>query len=142
MPLADVNPDLGTDFYCLFDLDPNLTIVSGRSTLAQALFRRLITASKTLFGGLIDGVSDEELSYGTDLRARLNAPMESPQSLQRDIERECLKDERVADCRASVTTVEATGQIQVDIAVTDSKGTFPMVITVDKLTGAMLLGKT
>lgn len=139
MTLPVVNPDLGSDFYCLFDLDPNLTVVSGRTALAQSSFRRLITPAATLYGGLLQGVSDEELAYGTDLRSYLNAPMLTGAAIQRAVEKEVLKDERANDCHAEATAVEATGLIEIDVALTDGKGPFPFTVTVDKLTGAMLL---
>jgi len=92
----DFENPLGVDFACVDDLDANLSLVEGRTALAQSTARRIITPR----GGLY-----YDPNYGTDIRGRLHRPF--PAALTaRLVEQEALKDERVENAGASVEFVE------------------------------------
>lgn len=120
--------DLGSDFAGISDIDANLSSVSGRRCLAEALATRL----STVRGGLLG-----DPSYGDSLLFRLNAPV-SEVLLARRIEKECLKDERVADVFASVTYSAATASASIILTITDDDGPFELVLEVSQLTVELL----
>lgn len=122
--------DLGTTLSCIFDCTAEYAVVSGRTCLAQALARRLITPR----GGLID-----DPNYGFDLTQFLNADM-SPTDIaqcESGTEGECVKDERVLSADASVS-VTPTGSLIVTITVTDADGPFSLVLAVSDVTVQLL----
>ena len=120
---------LGTDFYCIDDLDANLTLVSERVCLAHAVVRRVSTPS---FGLHYDG------NYGYDIREELGKPQGSPNRLAAHrIEAEALKDERVSNAAATVTYVavadapdKQNDELTVDIWLEDDGGPFELVAAV------------
>ena len=122
--------DLGTDLSGISDLDPAMLEVSGRTGLAQAIARRLITPR----GRLID-----DPNYGFDLTGRVGNDL-GPRDiaiLESGIEAECLKDERVIT--ADVTVVLGAGGIlTVSIGLQDGAGPFTLVLAVSDVTVALL----
>ena len=124
--------DYGTDLACVTDLDPNMAEITGRRVLAEALARRLTCPR----GGLID-----DPTYGYDLRAFLNADIDTP-TLSRiagQVAAECLKDERVVGCSASVLFPSA-GIMVVTVNVTDFAGPFPLVLSITAVNVTILAG--
>lgn len=90
---------LGTDFSCIEDLDADLSLVSAEEGHAQAIARRLITDRAGLFYAR---------SYGRNLKRYLNATVSDVGTLQAQIEREALEDERTLTAKAEVTLASRT----------------------------------
>lgn len=123
--------DLGSDFSGILDLDPALTVVSGIRCLAEALARRLTTPAGTLLG---------DPDYGHDLRQYINSAFQSTTRIEAAIENECLKDERVIGCEATVTYNAATQTLTSEISITVSDElSFTFTLMVTELTAAILL---
>lgn len=122
---------LGSDFAGILDIDPALTIVSGARCLAEALGRRLTTPRGRLLG---------DPDYGFDLRQYVNSGFSDPSVIEIGIENECLKDERVRGCSATVSYNASTQTITADIAVkiSDEDG-FPFTLTISDLSASVLL---
>ena len=127
--------NLGTDFSCVDDLDPNLSSIDGRIGLGQAAARRISTARTTLF-------YDNE--YGTDVRSQLNERHREEITAQA-VEAEVLKDERVQDVEATITFVEVPqsadetdGDLRIELLLTDASGPFQLTISVSGLTVTLL----
>jgi len=99
----------GRDTWCLDSLQPG-RMVSGRALVAQALFRRWTTPRGTLSGG------PEEDIYGIDVvgfvgAAALPVVLGALPGMMRA---EALKDDRVSDCRVTITSAtEADGTVMV-----------------------------
>lgn len=140
IPVAPPNPlanqatstvDFGQDFDFLNQLDANLGLVSGLANLGQALAHRLETPRGGLF---------YDPNYGTDVRAYLNEQMSSADvaRLAADINSECLKDERVLTCDASVQFVPATSSLAVNINASTAAGPFNFILSVTSVTVTLL----
>lgn len=123
--------DLGSDFSCITDITPTLKTVEGIECLAEGLLRRLITPRGGLYG---------DPHYGTDIRNFLNQSGVTAAQVESAIQTECLKDERVAEIAADVTsTGVGTQTITADIRVTAYNGvSFEFTISVGQLTAAIL----
>jgi len=121
--------DLGSDFYCIDDLDPNLSVVEDRVCLAHAAVRHVSTPS---FGLFYDG------NYGYDIREELGKPQGPANRISAHrIETEILKDERVNNVAATVEFVdvatapdEANDELTMDIWLQDDDGPFELVAAV------------
>lgn len=111
--------DLGSDIAGVTDLDPALSIVTGRRALAEAIMRRL-TSRK---GSLPD---DED--YGYDLRLLIGSAVTREQ-VEQGVRSQVFADERVEDAEVTVTFIGET--IQVDLRITDGDGPFSLVLGVD-----------
>jgi len=120
---------LGSDFSCVTDLDVNLAVVSGRTALAQALCRRLMTRRAGLWYAP---------NYGTDLRQFLNTAPVQTSIVEQAAENECLKDERVEDISATAEHLEARQTIQLKLRITEAGGTFDLTVLVSALTVELL----
>jgi hypothetical protein len=120
--------ELGSDFNLLTDLDPNLSAVSEETAFLQALCRRLQTPR----GGLW-----YDLDYGTDLRQFVNAQNVQAFAVEQAVEQECLKDERVQTCSATVTRGD-DGSLTVSISVEAAEGPFEFTLLVSSLTVELL----
>jgi hypothetical protein len=120
---------LGSDFYCIDDLDPNLSVVEERDCLAQASVRRISTPKYGLF---YDG------DYGYDVRQELGKPQGQPNRLSASrIETQVLMDERVNNSAAEVEFVsvadspdESDDSLNITISITDDDGPFELVTTI------------
>jgi len=117
--------DLGSDIHGVTDLDASLSFVSGRRCLQEALARRIMAP----LGALID-----DPNWGVGIGDAIGEPQTSPAVLEMRIERQCLEDERVLECDATVTVNDATSEVTVTVSVTDADGTFALVLTPDQLT--------
>lgn len=119
--------DYGSDFSCATDLETTLVTVSGRTTVIQAIVRRLGTPRGRLKG---------DADYGFDLAGYCNDDV-SPRDLawiQSQIEAECLKDERVIGALATVTLAASdimTVTLALDLSDADS---FELVLSVSVVT--------
>lgn len=113
--------DLGSDIAGVTDLDPALSIVTGRRALAEAIMRRL-TSRK---GSLPD---DED--YGYDLRLLIGSAVTREQ-VEQGVRSQVFAEERVEDAEVTVTFIGET--IQVDLRITDGDGPFSLVLGVDAL---------
>lgn len=119
--------DLGTDFACAFDLDPQMSEVSGRRALIECIARRL----QTPHGGLW---YDDD--YGYDVRQFLSAPVIASGELASNVEAEAEKDERVSSASCRVSFNGKTLLIKLEIA--DSAGPFSFVLAVSDVTVEIL----
>lgn len=124
---ADGSELLGLDVLCLADLDPQLVLIGGRALLAQDLAHRFETPTGGLF---YDG------SYGYDLRALLNAPLDEGDvpRIAAAVEAQCLLDERVGLARADVTLFRSENRLRVAVSVLCAEGPFSFVLLVSELT--------
>ena len=113
----DLNDPLGTDFGGVDDIDNNLTPVSGRLCLAQAIARRWITDPGELFYAP---------DYGAGLLRYVSGSTDNVSTLPARLENEARKDERVEDCKVSVDLVNET--LRVDGRIIDAVGPFNLVL--------------
>jgi hypothetical protein len=112
-------------------LDYALTKVSGRTSLAHRIIRRLTTPR----GGLFYAPS-----YGYDLAELIGSTVPVSVVEQRVLE-QVLYEEEVSDARTVATLANDT--LTVDISVVDDDGPFELVLTSTELTvSAMLNGST
>jgi hypothetical protein len=110
----------GSDFYCIDDIDPALTVVSGNDCLGQALVRRIGTPRLMLF---------YDPDYGIDARRYLGRPA-NPNVTSQAVANECLKDERVEDLTAGVMTIT--------LHVDGDDGPFALTVLIDDLSTTLL----
>ena len=117
MPYDPRDP-LGTTISCVDDVDRNLTYVSGRRALAEAVARRWITDPGELFYAP---------DYDAGLRRLLSAQATGTGAIAARLEAEARKDERVEACKVDVTAVgeriEIIGQLN------DAQGPFTFTFT-------------
>jgi len=125
------DPLHGTDFWCEFDIDPNLTVVSGRKGLAQAVARRVLAQPGTL-------IYDDD--YGAGAGAYLNGPVPSAEEVARICVKEALKDERIIDAAADVTL--SGEDLVIKLLLQDQYGPFALTLTADALTTEILTENT
>lgn len=118
--------ELGIDIASLTDLDPQLRLVGGQALLAQDLAHRFETPAGGLF---------YDDSYGYDLRALLNAPLDESAvpAIVAAVEAQCLLDERVDDVRADVTLYRSESRLRVLISVLCAEGPFSFYLLVSEL---------
>lgn len=126
--------ELGTDLGgSLTDLDANLSFVSGRRALLQALADRYQTPKGSLWYAP---------AYGDDLRRFIGSSVD-PRVIESAAEAEGLQDERVEDISATIAETDdqvlLTSTITLDIAVTDAEGPFEFTLQVSAL-GARIIG--
>ncbi len=136
MPYFDQDDPLGTDFSGVDDIDNNLTMVSGRKMLAQAIVRRWITDPGGLF-------YDPE--YGAGLLNYLSDIVDDVGSIAALLSAEARKDERVEDCQVSVVWDAATETLSVDGRIETAVGPFSLTLKLSEdnpLTLEVLDGST
>jgi len=120
---------LGTDFYGTTDLDPSLSVVSGRLALAQAVLRRLTSQRGTLL---------DDPTYGYDLRLLIGSAIREGEFEARILE-QVLAEEEVQDATLTLTYSLELSQLTVALVLTDTEGPFPLTVTVNELSAEMLL---
>jgi hypothetical protein len=123
--------DFGTDISCVTDLDPSLSVVSGRRLLAEAIARRWITVPGGLF---------YDAEYGGGLLLYLSGEMQSVDAIGAQLENEALKDERVLGAQVTVTFGGET--LRVRALLSDAQGPFPFTLLVSQLSVELLLEST
>jgi phage baseplate assembly protein W len=123
--------DFGTDIRCVDDIDPHLRLVSGAENVACALARRLRTKRGKLFYAR---------DYGRDLTAYVNADLTTTamHDLRKDVERECLKDERVTEAVARVSWDASASMIVVLVRAKGSGRDMRLVLGIDSVTVTVL----
>jgi hypothetical protein len=123
--------DLGTDVFCIDDIDPAFAVVSGSTAVAQAIARRFDTPR----GGLhYDG------EYGYDLVEWMNREITDADTFRIGlaVEAEALKDERVLAAEASATYDASTETLSIVLRGACSSGPFQLVMSVDDVTVTIL----
>jgi hypothetical protein len=120
--------DHGSDISCVFDVDANLTVVTGRLVLGQAIARRWLATPGSLF---------YDPTYGAGLIGFLSGTISTADEIASVLEDEALKDERVDACKVAVTVVGRTLEIQG--LLTDGEGPFPMTLNVSEVSATLLL---
>lgn len=128
----------GTDTAC-YDALQTGRLVTGPELVAQALFRRFITAR----GTLVDGADGEV--YGLDLQDFIGqiGPRSALDVLPDVIRAECLKDDRVESAEITVDVVlntDGTYQITatIDATLADEGGDFTLTVGVDQVSVSFL----
>lgn len=129
----------GLDTWCLSGLATGRT-VTGKTLVAQAIYRRLTTPRGTLSGG------DDEENYGFDVSEFVGAVDEDTVvvALPNMVRAEILKDDRLsaATVTSSVSRTTAgltTITLDVDAMLADSGETFSLTLGVSE-TGVAVLG--
>lgn len=130
--------DFGTDFSAIDDIDANLSLVSGRTCLMQALLRRLLTPR----GGLFYAPN-----YGTDIMRFVNTSTDA-RVIEQAIETELLQDERVDNVQCTVTIDEPADKsitggktFKIDLTLETAEGPFDLTASIDAITGKILLAE-
>ena len=126
---------LGIDLGCVFasnsaDLDPTGIEVSGRTCLAQAIARRLLTPR----GRLLD-----DPNYGFDVAGYMGDDLSTSDlaQIRAGIENECVKDERVEGATAELT-LAANGTLLINVTLSDADGPFTLVLAVSAVSVSIL----
>jgi phage baseplate assembly protein W len=124
--------DYGQDIGWTDDLDPAFAMVSGSICLLQALQRRLETSTGSLW---------YDPDYGLALHQYLKAAIPHVSVIASAIETQCMRDDRVADARATVTFDRYTSKLAADVAVTSVTGeTLSLTLAASDLTTTVLAG--
>lgn len=130
-PVLRLPPDplgFGTDVSTFPDLDPQFRLITGQRVVAEAVARRWLTPRGS--------VSYDE-TYGEDVRAYLNAPVDGPRlrALEAALQAQAVTDERV---QSAVVSLVATGtaaalRLRVTGRLVTAAGPFTLVLTVGQL---------
>jgi len=123
--------DFGSDFNCVFDVDANLTGVSGRLVLAQSIARRWLCIPGTLF---------YSRNWGAGLLGYLNGPLDSPDEIASRCEYEALQDERVASCEVQVS-IEGKSTLRVKGWIDPGDGPFPLTLLLSPSSFQLIVGE-
>jgi hypothetical protein len=128
--------NLGVDLYCIDDLDPALTLVSGTTALAHAAARRLGTDPGWLF-------YDAESGY--DARNQLHRPQRK-RVTSHACEAQLVQDERVRDAMVEVEYRELADPeegtpaqaLVLKLTLATDYGPFALTLGVDEVTISIL----
>jgi hypothetical protein len=124
--------ELGSDLGGVLDVDPALSVVSGRKALAQAVARRCSTPNGQLLW---------DVSYGYDLRGEVGAIVEAS-TVEGNIRTQCLLEEEVEDAEVTVTLDQATKTLRAVVRLTDGDGPFTFtIVSQEGLTIEVLAGE-
>lgn len=119
--------DLGSDLWCVDDLDPGLRVVSGKLGVAQAVARRWLSRTGDLF---------YDRSYGSvSVEDFVNAPV-TPFQAAAQLQAEALKDERVDDC--GVSTELAGDTFTISGRFDTAEGPFSLTLAINAVTAEVL----
>lgn len=132
--------DLGSDISAVDDIDANLSVcATAELAFAQALVRRITTPRGAIWYAP---------AYGYDIGAHVNTATD-PAVIEAAAASELLNDERVNDAEVTITVTEPTGDSttggktwSADVRVVTDEGPFEFVLSVDDVTGALLLALT
>lgn len=119
--------DLGEDFAGALDIDPSLSVVSGRRAHAEAVARRWYDRAGSLF---------YDRNYGAGIETYLNAAV-PPDTISAQLEQEALKDERTEDCTVAVTRGQES--LRIDGRLVDADGPFGLTVLASQLDVEVLL---
>lgn len=130
----------GVDVWCASGVVAG-RLARGRTVVAQALYRRLITPRGTLRGG------DEEAAYGLDLSEYVGAVGHETAvaALPGLVRGELLKDDRVADVNVAATSSADTAglvsiTLEIDVTLADESEPFALSVAVTDTSVALLGG--
>lgn len=121
----------GSDLYCIDDIDPALSVVSGNDCLGQALARRISTPRLGLF---------YDADYGIDARRYLGRAV-NPNVTSSAVENECMKDERLEDITVGVefdSDGEPPDNLSITLQCTNDEGPFELTVLIGDLTVELL----
>lgn len=106
------------------DVEPMLGLISGARVVTEAVARRLETRRGSLLGH-----PDEGLDIASLLSARITQAQ--ARLLQREIEREVLRDERVRTARVQVTMSASAQVLAIEVSGECGLGPFGLVLRLD-----------
>lgn len=112
------------------DLPAQFYFAEGTKNLGNHLARRLITPRGSMSWAPTDGF---------DVRSLINAEL-TPQARARaeaSIAAEAERDERVERCQSTITRVSSS-ELVVTLIITAAEGSFPLVLSVNSLSVALL----
>jgi hypothetical protein len=121
--------DYGLDVSTFPDLDPNASWIAGGRIVAEAVGRRLLTASGSLF---------YDTSAGYDLASLVGEGLTAKQTfrIQSIVKDEAEKDERVAEAGVEVTY--AAEKLTIRVTLSLAEGPFVLNLTIDQVGSATL----
>lgn len=121
----------GSDFAGIEDIDANWTFLEGdkpeQTALIQAVARRFVTPR---------GGNPWDQGYGYDLRLLVGSSIE-PSIAETQISQEARKDERIAECRATVVAVGEKWTVVIRCTPEDGD-VFSLTLEVTKVTVSLI----
>ncbi len=121
--------DLGTDFAGGNDLDPSMSLQSGRRALGDAIVRRLTTPR----GGLPDSPQ-----YGFDVTSLIGRNIEPNLVAQRVLE-QVRAEEEVEEAALDIEQSDDGSTLTLRIKVEDGEGAFELTVPVDELDATAII---
>jgi hypothetical protein len=115
--------ELGSDIAGVFDIGPTLAVATGRQALAEAILRRLFQQRGTLINAP---------PYGYDLHDTVGTIVVASRVEQKVLE-QVHAEEEVLKASVAAAFNQATGELVVDIKVTDAEGPFALTIKASDL---------
>jgi hypothetical protein len=122
--------DYGTDFAGVMDIGPTLREVSGPRCVAENVACRLVSPRGCLWYAP---------AYGFDVRQFLSGHLKDTGSIAAGVVEQAEQDERVDSADARVTFIGENLSIHLSLLL--SEGTFEFTLTVDKVSGRILLSE-
>ena len=114
------------------DLDERLSLTSGRRLLAEDLAARLMESPGGLYYDASYGFGLPDY-VGESITANDVAKIEAGAAAQ------CRLDERVLEASCSVDWNARTRRLRLSVFITDAEGPFEFVLSIEGVTGEMLL---
>jgi hypothetical protein len=122
--------DYGTDFAGVMDITPTLRGVEGPRCVIENIASRLVSPRGCLW---------YDPAYGFDVRQFLSGHVQDTGSIVAGVVEQAESDERVDSAEASVSFIGDA--LTISLSLTLSEGTFEYTLTVDKVTGKLLLSE-
>jgi hypothetical protein len=122
--------DYGSDFAGVMDISPTLREVSGARCVAENIASRLVSPRGCLWYAP---------EYGFDVRQFLSGHLKDSGPIASGVVDQAEQDERVDSADAKVTFIGENLVIQLSLVL--SEGTFEFTLTVDKVSGKILLSE-
>ena len=124
------DPDFGTDFACVDDIDKALSMVSGRTCLANAIARRLSTPQ-----GFLAQYWDDDPDYGFDLRGLQLADLNDADlpGYESTIKAQIERDQRVESATASLSLNRETNTLTASVHADTADGPFDLVLGISDI---------
>jgi len=126
---------LGSDISGVEDLDPALSVVTGRRALAEAVGRRYVTPA---------GTHPDDPFYGYDLSEAVGSGT-PPEEIEQHALAQARAEEEIEEASAVTEITGAIGEQTLEMLITlvDSAGPFTFTVTIDAdLTLSILLGSS
>ena len=120
--------DYGSDFAGVGDVTPTLREVEGPRVVVENIANRLISPRGCLW---------YDPAYGFDLRQFFSGAAQDPGRIVAGIVTQAEQDERVDSASATVRLIGETLVTQLSVVL--AEGTFQYTLTVDKVSGRILL---